>query len=320
MIKYAFKRILNIIPILFVVSIVVFMIIHLTPGNPATQILGMEASKEQIEEFNKKAGLNDPIFVQYGRWIKRAIRGDLGESYFMEESVGEAIREHFKPTISLAILAEILSILIGIWMGVVSARKKFKLQDKIMSSLSLIALAVPTFVSSLILVLVFALRLKVLPVAGYVPIQNGLGLHLRYLILPSVALAIPNIAIIMRITRSTLIDVLKKDYIKTQIMKGQSKNKIIVKHALKNSMLPIITLIAQSFGALITGAIVVESIFNIPGLGQLLINSIERRDIQMIQGMVLVISVVYVVINLVVDLVYMLIDPRINLYEEGKNA
>ncbi|MDU3125263.1 MAG: ABC transporter permease [Finegoldia magna] len=319
MIKYAIKRVLNVIPILFVVSIVVFMIIHLTPGNPATQILGMQASKEQIEEFNEKAGLNDPIIKQYGKWIKNAIKGDLGESYFMDESVGEAIGSHFRPTLSLAIFSEILSIIIGIWMGIASANKKFKTKDKFLSTLSLIALAIPTFVSSLILALIFSIKLRIFPVAGYEPLSSGLSTHLKFLILPGVALAIPNIAVIMRITRSSIINTLKKDYIKTQIMKGQNKRKIIAKHALKNSMLPIITLIGQSFGALITGAIVVESVFNIPGLGQLLINSIQRRDIQMIQGMVLTISVVYVMINLIVDLLYMVIDPRINLYEGDGN-
>lgn len=319
MLKYTLKRILNLIPVLFVVSVVVFMIIHLTPGNPATQILGIEASKEQIEEFNEKAGLNDPIIQQYGRWIKNALRGDLGESYFMDESVSEAISSHFKPTISLAILAELISIVIGIWMGILAAKNKFKYGDKILSGLSLMGLAIPTFVSSLILALVFSIKLKIFPVAGYQPLASGIGEHIKYMALPAIALAIPNIAVIFKITRSTLINELRKDYIKTQIMKGQKQSKIIRKHALKNSLLPILTLIGQSFGALITGAIVVESIFNIPGLGQLLINSIQRRDIQMIQGMVLVISFVYVIINLIVDLIYKFIDPRVNLYESEQN-
>lgn len=316
MLNYFIKRILSVIPVLLVVSFTVFLIIHLTPGDPATSILGMEATEEEIRLLRESMGLNDPFFTQYFKWGSGVLKGDLGESYFMKESVAEAIREHFVPTLSLALLAQFFSLLISLPIGIYAAYRNGFFTERCLMLLSLIGLALPSFVLSLLLLILFAVVLKILPVAGYAPISQGLGKHLYFLFLPALSLAIGQAAFVSRITRSAMLDVLEKDYIQTAKMKGLSTVAILFSQGFKNALLPIITVVGQSFGSLVAGAVVVETVFNIPGLGQLLINSIQRRDLILIQGIVLTISVIYVLINLAVDLSYGLIDPRINLSEK----
>lgn len=313
MAKYILNRVLSIVPMLIIVSFVVFFIISSTPGGPASHILGMEASNEEIAQLNEKLGLNDPFLVQYGRWSINALKGDLGKSYFMEETVSEAIQEHFGPTIALAIYTEILSIFIAFLLGMLAAWKYDLWVDKIISAFSLLFLALPSFVSSLILVILFSITYKLFPVAGYAPIGKGLVEHLKFLTLPAIALAIPQIAVLTRIIRSSFITELNKNYINTSRINGASNFYIMFVEVFRNAMIPIVTAIGQSFGSLITGAIVVETVFAIPGLGQLLINSIERRDLNMIQGIVVVISVVYILLNLAIDISYKFIDKRIDI-------
>ncbi|MBO0991943.1 ABC transporter permease [Bacillus sp. SD088] len=313
MVGYIVKRILSLIPVLFIVSIAIFLIVHLTPGDPASVILGMEATEEQIEELNEQMGFNLPIYNQYFTWIKGIFQGDLGRSYFMDEPVTQAIFSHLAPTLSLAILAEIVALILAIPIGIYAAYRRGSLADHSLMVVSLLGMAVPSFLLSLLLMLFVGVKLNWLPIAGYQPLSLGICEHFRYLILPAISLGAIQAALVARMTRSSMLEVLNMNYIKTARSKGAKERKVIVKHALRNAFLPILTVIGQSFGTLVTGAVVVETIFNIPGLGQLIINSIERRDFAVIQGVVLFVTFIYVMINLIVDLLYGIIDPRVRL-------
>lgn len=313
MVGYIVKRILSLIPVLFIVSIAIFLIVHLTPGDPASVILGMEATEEQIEELNEQMGFNLPVYNQYFTWIKGIFQGDLGRSYFMDEPVTQAIFSHLAPTLSLAILAEIVALILAIPIGIYAAYRRGSLADHSLMVVSLLGMAVPSFLLSLLLMLFVGVKLNWLPIAGYQPLSLGIWEHFRYLILPAISLGAIQAALVARMTRSSMLEVLNMNYIKTARSKGAKERKVIVKHALRNAFLPILTVIGQSFGTLVTGAVVVETIFNIPGLGQLIINSIERRDFAVIQGVVLFVTFIYVMINLIVDLLYGIIDPRVRL-------
>lgn len=313
MLTYIFKRLISIIPVLFVVSIAIFMIIHITPGDPASVLLGLEATPEEIEALNEEMGLNRPIHIQYFTWIKNVLRGDLGDSIFMRMPVADAIRDYFPPTMSLAILAQLIALTIAIPTGIIASYKRGKPIDTALMSASLLGMATPGFLLGLFLMLLFSVQLGWLPVAGYRPLSMGLGNHLYYLILPAFSLGVVQAALIARMTRSSMLDVLYNNYIKTARAKGIKERAVLLKHALKNASLPILTVLGQSFGTLVTGAVVIESLFNIPGMGQLVLNSIKRRDIAVIQGVVLFITLIYVGVNLFVDLMYGVIDPRVRL-------
>lgn len=310
---YILKRILSLIPILMIVSVVVFLIIHITPGDPAAVILGPDASPAEVAELRKQLGLNLPLFHQFANWLIGIVQGDFGYSYFMDESVLQAFFLHLGPTFSLAVLAQLFAIIIAIPLGVIAARKRGTIVDQTFMGFSLVGISVPSFLLGLFLILFFAVKLKLLPVAGYKPLTDGLFQHVRYLILPTIALGAMQAALIARMTRSSMLDILNANYIKTARSKGVKEIMIVFKHALKNAFIPILTVIGQTFGTLIAGAAVVETVFNIPGIGQLIVNSVERRDFAVIQGSVLLIAISYVTINLVIDLIYGVIDPRVRL-------
>ncbi|MFM9277423.1 ABC transporter permease [Paenibacillus jiagnxiensis] len=313
MAKYLIQRVLSLLPVLLVVAVVVFLLIHLTPGDPASVILGDEASAESVAVLREQLGLNLPLHQQFLAWFGNVLRGDLGDSIFMDMSVAEAFFSRVPPTLSLAILAQIIAVVLALYMGIVAARKRGTLADQAVMGVSLLGISVPSFLLGLFLILIFAVEFKWLPVAGYRPLSNGLWDHLRYLLLPAIALGAMQAALIARMTRSSLIEVLSEQYIKTARAKGLQEKKIVYKHALKNAFIPILTVIGETFGTLITGAAVIETVFNIPGIGQLIINSIERRDFAVIQGSILLITITYVLLNLLIDLLYGLLDPRIKL-------
>lgn len=314
--SYVIKRLLSLIPVLFVVSIVIFLIVHLTPGNPAATILGIEASKEDIDALNEKLGLNEPIFIQYIQWVSGVLTGDLGTSIFMNMPVTQAIAEHVGPTLALAFLAQIIAILISIPIGIISAYKGGTITDTILMSTSLLGMAIPSFLLALILMLLVGVELQWLPIAGYEPLSAGFWEHYQYLILPAISLGTIQAALISRMTRASMLEVLSLNYIKTARAKGIKEKKVLFKHAFRNAFIPVLTVIAQTFGSLVTGAVVIETIFNIPGLGQLIMNAISRRDFPVIQGVVIFVTILYVLINLVVDLLYSVIDPRIRMGKE----
>lgn len=313
MIRYLFQRLLSVIPILLVVSVVVFFLVHITPGDPATVILGDEATDAERQDLREQLGLDQPVYTQFFNWLGGAVQGDLGDSFFMNMSVVEAFMQHIQPTISLAIFAQIIAIIISVSMGILAAKKRGTILDAAVMGTSLLGISIPSFLLGMILVLVFAVQLQWLPVAGFQPINAGFLEHIRYLILPAFALGVMQAALIARMTRSSMLDVLNNGYIKTAKAKGLNERVVLFKHAFRNAFIPILTVLGESFGTLITGAAVIETVFNIPGIGQLIVNSIERRDLTVIQGTVLLITVTYVVINLIVDLLYGYVDPRVRL-------
>ncbi len=313
MLSYIIKRIISLLPVLLVVSIAIFMIVHITPGGPAATMLGMEATQAEIDALNAQMGFNQPIHIQYFSWLGNVIRGNLGDSIFMKQPVAQAILEHFPPTMALAVLAQLIAVVIAFPTGIIAAYKRGTAIDTVLMSMTLLGMAVPGFLLGLFLMLLFSVRLGWLPVAGYRPLSMGLWTYLRYMILPALSLGVVQAALITRMTRSSMLDVLYNNYIKTARAKGLKEHVVLLKHALKNAGLPILTVLGQSFGTLVTGAVVIESLFNIPGMGQLVLNSITRRDIAVIQGVVLFITLIYVGVNLAVDLMYGIIDPRVRL-------
>lgn len=317
MINYIIKRVLSLIPVLFVVSIAIFLLIHLTPGDPASVILGIDASQDQIEELQEQLGLNLPIYEQYLQWVTNIVlHGDFGMSYFMRIPVTEAIFNHVTPTLSLAILAQFITIIIAIPLGIAAANRRGTLADQSIMGVSLLGMSIPSFLLGLILILFFGVKLGWLPTSGYQSLDKGLWNHLKYLIMPAISLGAIQAALVARMTRTSMLEVLGSDFIKTARAKGVKNRVIVFKHALRNAFLPILTVIGQTFGLLVAGAVVTETIFNIPGIGHLIINSVERRDYAVIQGVVLFVTLSYVFINLVIDLLYGFIDPRVRLDDE----
>jgi peptide/nickel transport system permease protein len=311
--SYLIKRVLALVPVLGVVAVVVFLLIHLTPGDPAAVILGPDASPADVAALRAQLGLNDPLYLQFLRWLGGVLQGDLGESLFIRQPVTEVLADALGPTLSLAIMAELLALVIAVPAGIVAARRRGTAVDRAFMGGALLGISVPSFLSGLFLVLVFAVGLGWFPVAGFRPVEDGLGRHLTYLVLPAIALGGLQAALIARTTRSSMLDVLTENYMKTAKAKGLSERMRIYKHALRNAALPVLTVIGQTFGTLIAGAAVVETVFNIPGIGQLVVNSVERRDFVVIQGVVLLIAVSYVLINLVVDVLYSALDPRLRV-------
>lgn len=311
--KYVVNRILSVIFTLFVLSILTFSLTHIMSGDPAAIILGSEAGEQQLEALRESMGLNDSVIVQYLRWLGNIFHGDLGNSYFNNNTVGDLILSHMSASVTLAIFAEIVALLIAIPLGVIGAQHKGKWQDNIVSTFSMAGMSLPDFILALLLVLLLAVQFKLFPVSGYKTIDTGIDVWASYLVLPTLALAFRQAALIVRTTRSSMLEVLSLDYIKTVRAKGLKNGKIMYKHALRNALVTIITVIGQTFGSLIAGTAVVESVFNIPGMGQLIVSSILKRDYPTIQGVVLVIGSMYILINLATDLIYGFINPKIRI-------
>ena len=312
MAKYILKKTIQVLTVLFIVSFVTFFIIHLTPGDPARVMLGADASEEAVEALREQMGLNRPLPVQYIEWLGNVCRGDLGTSIFMEGTMLQIIGERLKPTVELTLFALIIAVIIAIPTGILAAKGRGRVMDQGMMVVSMLGVSVPNFLLGLLLVLLFAVRLHWLPASGYQEIADaGWGTHLRYLILPAVSLGMVHAALLSRMTRSSMLEVLNKDYIKIARAKGVKAFSLMFKHALRNALLPIITVIAQSFVSLMAGALVTETIFNIPGIGKLVIDSIGRRDYEVVQALVLLIAVMNVLIMFILDILYGIIDPRI---------
>ncbi|MGN0317107.1 MAG: ABC transporter permease [Lachnospira sp.] len=319
MVKYTLKRLGYVLITLFILSVFVFALIHITPGDPARIMLGADASQEEVDLLTEQLGLNDPLITQYFDWIAGACRGDLGTSYSRKGSVMSEIGTALTPTIELALLAQILATLIAIPLGIIAAKKKGKAADSGIIAFAQLGISIPSFLLSLLLVMIFSVQLKLFPVAGFKTIEKvGLIGHLKYIALPVISLALMQCAMLTRMTRASMIDVINNDYIKTAKAKGVKQRVIMYKHALRNALIPILTTIGQSFASLLSGAAVVETVYNIPGVGQLIVSSVTKRDYPMIQGIVLVVSLIYILINLAIDLLYGVIDPRIRITGKAK--
>jgi peptide/nickel transport system permease protein len=308
---YVGRRILSTIPVMAVVALFVFSLLYIAPGDPAAIIAGDQATPADIERIRESLGLERPFLVQFGDWLWRILHGDLGTSIFTNLPVSALIAQRIEPTLSLMAVTLVLAIGVAVPLGVVAAWKAGTWIDRLVMAFAVFGFSVPVFVISYLLAYVFALELDWLPVQGYSPIAQGFWPWLQNLILPAIALGAVYIALIARMTRSTMLEVLQQDYIKTARAKGIGQNGILFVHALKNAAVPIVTVIGLGIAVLIGGAVVTESVFVIPGLGRLTVDSILRRDYPVIQGLVLLFSFSYVIVNLCIDLLYTLLDPRI---------
>jgi peptide/nickel transport system permease protein len=309
--RYIVKRLGSLIPVMCVVATVVFFLVHLTPGDPAAVILGPDAPQEAIAELRARLGLDKPLPVQFVRWFGQVLQGDLGESIFLRRPVTQAIVERLEPTLLLAGLATLFAVVIGVPTGVIAAVYRNTWVDRLFMVIATFGVSMPNFWLALNLIFLFALTLSFLPVSGYVPLAKDPALTLRFLLLPAFSLGFPQSALIARMTRGSMLDVLSQDYVRTARAKGLGEQVVIYKHALKNTMITVVTVIGIVLAITLSGSVVIETIFGLPGIGRLIINSVLRRDYPVIQGTVLFVAATYVLVNLLIDLLYVYLDPRI---------
>jgi len=311
MLAYAIGRLLAIIPVMLVVSLVVFGLIRFAPGDPAAIIAGPFANDDTIQGIREKMGLERPLVVQLAIWYQQILSGDLGDSLFGDAKVWDLIQERLVPTVSLSLFTNLFAVVLAIPLGVLAAWKANTWVDRSIMVLSTLGFSVPLFWLAFMLVIVFAVKLPLLPVAGYVPPSESIGQYFYFLVLPVISTGIVVMSLIARMTRATVLETLHEDYIRTARAKGLAESTVLMRHALRNALLPIITIVGLGFGLLLGGVVVTENVFAIPGIGRLLVNAITHRDYPMIQATVLILSGVYAVVNLLVDLSYAYLDPRI---------
>jgi len=311
MLAYIIRRLASTVLVMGIVAVFVFLLLHLSPGDPAAIIAGDNATSDQIAAIRRQLGLDDALPVQFFRWLFAVLHGDLGISIFSNEPVLKLIGQRVEPTLSLALTTLIVAVTLAVSFGVIAAWKVGSWIDRLLMVVSVIGFSVPVFVVGYMLIYVFSITLRWLPVQGYSPIDQGLWPWFERLILPSIALGLAYVALIARITRTAMLDVLAEDYIRTARAKGVATRSMLLKHALKNAGVPIVTVIGIGVALLIGGVVITETVFNIPGVGRLVVDAISKRDYPIIQGVILIFSGVYVLVNLAVDLSYTLLDPRI---------
>jgi len=311
MIAYMLRRLAATIPVMLVVAILVFLMLRLTPGDPAAIIAGDNANSEQVALIRAKLGLDRPIVEQFLVWIGHAFVGDFGESFFFKKTVAQLIMDRIEPTLALSLVTIILAASIAIPLGVLAAYKRGSWIDRVVMGFSVMGFSVPVFVTGYALIYLFAIQLNWLPVQGYQRLALGFGGFIERLLLPSITLSVIYIALIARMTRTSMLEVLGEDYIRTARAKGQVERKVLFRHALRNAAVPIVTVVGLGVALLIGGVVVTESVYSIPGLGRLTVDAVLARDYPTIQAVILLFSFVYVLINLAVDMTYTLFDPRI---------
>ncbi len=311
MFAYLLRRLLATIPVMLVVALFVFSLLYLSPGDPAVVIGGDTATAEDIARIREKLGLDQPFTVQFGTWLWNVVRGDLGISIFTNLPVSRLILQRVEPTLALTICTMVLTIAVAVPMGVLAAWKVGTWIDRLVMAFAVLGFSFPVFVTGYLLIFGLSIWADLLPVQGYVSISNGLVAFLPNMVLPSLALGMVYTALIARITRASMLEVLSQDYIRTAHSKGLSSGKVLLGHALKNASVPIVTTIGIGLALLISGVVVTESVFAIPGLGRLTVDAILRRDYPIIQGVILVFSAAYVMVNLLIDVCYTFLDPRI---------
>lgn len=311
LIQYIARRLMLLVPVLIVVGVVVFAVIHLTPGDPAAVMLGETATPEQVAQLRQVMGLDEPLLTQFFTWFGQAVTGNLGQSVFSGEPVLQIIENRLGPTVSLAVLASLISLLMAVPSAVFAVWKRDSSLDPAFMSATLLGVSIPNFWLALLLILCFAVTLRWLPVSGYVPLSEGFWPWLSHLLLPAIVLSVQQAGIIARMLRDGMLDVVYQDYIRTARAKGLKECIVLIKHVLGNAMIPTTTVIGASIAGLLGGAVVTETVFAIPGIGQLIVDSISRRDYPVLQGTVLFVAMVYVMVNLLIDLAYAALDPRI---------
>ncbi len=309
---YIIRRLLAAIPVAGVVAVFVFLLLHLAPGDPAAVIAGSSAMPEDVERIRAKLGLDEPIYNQFGKWISNVLQGDLGDSIFSEMPVTKLIAQRIEPTLSLAVTSILIAIFIAVPLGVIAAWKAGTWIDYSVMIFAVFGFSIPVFVIGYLLMYGFSVQIPIFPVQGFVSITEGIIPFLRRITLPSIALGLIYAALIARITRASMLEVLSQDYVRTAHAKGLSAQVVLLRHALKNASVPIVTIIGVGISLLIGGVVVTESVFNIPGLGRLVVDAVLQRDYPVIQGIILMFSGVYLLINLIVDISYSFLDPRIH--------
>ena len=301
--KYILRRLLLLIPVIIGVTFIVFTIMYLTPGSPAQVILGENAPKEKVEQLEEEMGLNDNFFIQYGRFLKNAAKGDFGRSYQTNRPVFQDVIKRFPGTLKLTFAATFVALIIGIPIGIISATKQYSLMDSISMLVALLGVSMPGFWLGLMLILLFSVKLGILPSAGYSGFKS--------IILPAITLGTSMAATVTRMTRSSMLEVIRQDYIRTARAKGVSERKVINKHALKNALIPIVTVVGLQFGGLLGGAVITETVFSWPGVGRLMIEGIRQKDTPTVMASVIFLAVTFSIINLLIDILYAFLDPRI---------
>jgi peptide/nickel transport system permease protein len=311
MLDFIARRLVAIIPVLTVVAILIFLMLRLTPGDPAAVIAGDNATSDQIADIRAKLGLNEPIWTQFAIWIGNILQGNFGESYFFKKTVAELIAQRIEPTVALATCTLLFAVAIAVPLGVLAAYRQGSLFDRFIMAFCVMGFSVPVFVIGYCLIYVFAIELGWLPVQGYIRIGVNFWQFLERMVLPSLTLSVGFIALISRITRASVLEVLNEDYIRTARAKGLSNRVVLMRHALRNAAVPILTVIGIGIAILMGGAVITESVFGLPGLGRLTVEAVLSRDFPTIQTVILMFSVVYVIINLLIDISYTVFDPRI---------
>jgi peptide/nickel transport system permease protein len=311
LLRHILARLAALIPILLGLSIASFALVHVIPGDPALVMLGGEGTPQQVQELRKQLGLDRPLIVRYGEWLGRVVRGDLGESLYNRTRITDELRWRFPTTLALVCLSLLLSIGVGVPAGLISAVYRNSWIDHAARLLTLVSLSLPSFWLGLMLILLFSLKLNLLPIVGYKPITIDSWGGIRFLILPSAALGTYLAALLARLVRSSVLEVLGQEYIRTARAKGLPERVVLFRHALRNALVPAVTVIGINVGILLGGSAVIETLFVLPGVGQLVVTALYNRDLPVIQGLILYISVLYVLINLAVDLLYTYLDPRL---------
>jgi peptide/nickel transport system permease protein len=311
MLGYLVRRVLAAVPVMGVVALFVFMLLRITPGDPAAILAGDNATPAQLERIRASLGLNEPLYVQFFTWVNKLLHGDLGVSLISNVPVLKMIGQRVEPSISIALSTIILAVLIAVPLGVIAAWKHGTWIDRFVMGLSVLGFSVPVFVIGYVLIQVFAIDLRWLPVQGFKSITAGFGPFLERIILPTLTLSFIYIALIARMTRAAMLDVMGEDFIRTARAKGIGEIAVLLRHGLRNAAVPVITVIGTGFALLISGVVVTESVFNLPGIGRLTVDAVLARDYPVIQAMILLTSLIYVTVNLLIDVAYTLLDPRI---------
>lgn len=307
------KRLFGMLIVLLIVATLVFIIVRVTPGDPAAVMLGSDATPADIAQLREKLGLNAPLIVQYGQFMLGLLKGDLGHSIFLNQSVGQALLARAEPTFFLTLFSILIASAIALPVGILSAVKRGTLFDQIVVTLTMVAASIPSFWLGLILIQVFAVQFGWFPASGYGGPATPFLERLTHLVLPAIALGVVNSALITRFTRAAMLDVLGDDYVRTARAKGATERRVVLKHAFRNALVPIITVMGLSIAMLVAGAVVTETVFGLPGVGNLVVSAVLRRDYPVIQGTLLVVAAIYVLINFIVDMLYVVADPRVRL-------
>ena len=310
--RYLIRRLLAFLPVLVFLAVFIALMIDLMPGDPVAQLVGIESPGEAINKKRMELGLDRPVQVRLAEWVTGALRGDFGESYFLNEPVTETISERYSVTVSLTLFSVIVAVVVGVPTGIIASINQGRLIDWLVTSSALLWLSLPTFWIALYMIFLFSVRLKWLPLAGYVPLRENPIDFLKHLTLPGITMGLGFSGIVARFTRTSMLEVLRQDYITTARAKGLRDRLVLMRHALRNALIPILTMIGIGVGDMLGGAVIVELVYNMPGVGRMIVDAIKRRDYPVIQGGVFVMTATYLAVNLVVDVLYARVDPRVH--------